>query len=156
MIRIYTNNKHFLFLLLAASLVFLGCHAADKKDSTVCIREHCYRVEVAADQEALLTGLMHRDHLDRDSGMLFIFSQATQHSFWMKNTLIPLDMIWLNHVRQVVHIEENVPPCKQEPCPTYTPKRESIYVLELNAGEVKNKGIREGDSFEFNFALDQD
>jgi len=155
MIRICTNNKHFLFLLLAVPLVFLGCNAADKKHDTVCIHEHCYSVEVAADQEALLTGLMHRDHLDRNSGMLFIFSRATKHSFWMKNTLIPLDMIWMDHAREVVHIEEDVPPCKQEPCPRYIPDRDALYVLELNAGEVKKVGIREGDSFRFQLNEDQ-
>jgi uncharacterized membrane protein (UPF0127 family) len=70
--------------------------------------------------------------------MLFVFSnEAPNRTFWMKNTLIPLDMIWLDKTYTIVHIETDVPPCTTPTCPSYGPSTQlSQYVIELNAGEV--------------------
>lgn len=78
---------------------------------------------------------MNREFLAEDAGMLFVFERMRPfRSFWMKNTLIPLDMIWIDDSQRIVHIEEDVPPCEVENCPTYSPgATESSYVLEINA-----------------------
>jgi len=77
--------------------------------------------------------------------MLFVFPQSRQQSFWMKDTLIPLDMIWLDYKRRIIYIERDVPPCQSDPCPTYRPSTEAMYVLEVNAGLAEAQRIQEGD-----------
>ena len=67
----------------------------------------------------------------------------------MKETLIPLDMIWMDYARRVVFIAADVPPCKSDPCPTYTPPRDALYVLEVNAGYTQKNSIKVGDAAEF-------
>ena len=67
--------------------------------------------EIADTTRKRAEGLMYRDHLDKNRGMLFKFDEARPWTFWMKNTKIPLDIIWMNEKRQIVHIESNVPIC---------------------------------------------
>lgn len=81
--------------------------------------------------------------------MLFILPERQRHSFWMKDTKIPLDIIWLDFVRRVVHVEDHVPPCQEDPCPTYTPDSSALYVLEVNAGHAKRMGLQKGDRLDF-------
>jgi uncharacterized membrane protein (UPF0127 family) len=92
---------------------------------------------------------MFRSSLGADQGMLFVFAQSAPHRFWMKNTLIALDMIWLDYARRVVHIAHNVPPCKIDPCPSYGPQHPAIYVLELNAGQAQRIGLAVGSQLVF-------
>lgn len=101
----------------------------------ICINNKCFNVETAKTTEKRKVGLMYRENLAQDSGMLFIFDQEAKHYFWMKNTLIPLDMIWINSNKEVVYIEKNVQPCEADPCLTYGPDKEAKYVLEINAGQ---------------------
>ncbi len=91
-------------------------------------------VEIAADDATREQGLMYRDQLAPDYGMIFIFPTSGVYPFWMKNTLIPLDMIWIDDSRHVAHIEANVQPCKADPCPSYPPGASARYVLEVAAG----------------------
>lgn len=81
---------------------------------------------------------MWRTVLAEDAGMLFIFeTMASKRKFRMKNTLIPLDMIWMDNTYTIVHIEKDVQPCVNDPCMTYGPDAiASKYVLELYAGTV--------------------
>lgn len=102
-------------------------------------------VEVAADPESRAEGLMFRPSLSEDRGMLFLFPAKGLHSFWMKNTLISLDIIWVDESRAIVHIEEDVPPCQADPCPSYSPVAKAVAVLELAAGQVAKRGLRIGD-----------
>ncbi len=95
------------------------------------------------------SGLMFRKRLDLDQGMLFIFDEEDIHSFWMKNMIIPLDILWLDAERRIVHIERCVPPCQEEPCPTYTSKIPAMYVLELKAGSVEQRGLKLFDRLDF-------
>jgi hypothetical protein len=67
----------------------------------------------------------------------------------MKNTLIPLDMLWIDKDRRIVHIRRNVPPCKDDPCPSYGPDRAGLYVLELAAGASDRFGLKLFDRLEF-------
>src|SRR5437762_8247436 len=76
-------------------------------------------VEVAADDPTREQGLMFRDRLPEDRGMIFLFLASGVYPFWMKNTLIPLDMIWIDDKNHVVTVASDVPPCKADPCPSY-------------------------------------
>jgi uncharacterized membrane protein (UPF0127 family) len=88
---------------------------------------------------------MYRKSLAEDGGMVFVFDEEGNHSFWMKNTLIPLDMLWIGEDKKIIHIEHNVPPCKADPCPAYGPNATSArYVVELNAGISIHRSITTG------------
>jgi uncharacterized protein len=106
-------------------------------------------VEIAADDEKRAQGLMFRDRLGPNAGMLFMFLQDEEHSFWMKNTLIPLDLVWIDADQKVVHVKYNVPPCKVEDCPSYPPGVMSRYVLEVAGGVAEAHGIKSGDQLRF-------
>ncbi len=108
-----------------------------------------YAIEVVADAEQRAQGLMFRDHLRPNAGMLFVFDEDDVYSFWMKNTLIPLDMIWLGVDQTIVHVKHDVPPCKVEDCPSYSPGVPARYVLELAAGEAKKRDLKVGDRLIF-------
>ncbi|MEM2760989.1 MAG: DUF192 domain-containing protein [Nitrososphaerales archaeon] len=103
-------------------------------------------VEVADDSEKTARGLMYRDHLPEDRGMLFIFEREHRYQFWMMNMKINLDIIWLDSNGKVVHIVEDAKPCIDEGhtslC-TYNPDEPAKYVLEVNAGFVQKYGINE-------------
>lgn len=105
--------------------------------------------ELAITQEEKERGLMFRKRLNFDQGMLFVFGEKGFHSFWMKNMSISLDFIWLDEDRRIVHIEKNVPPCEQEPCPTYTSKVPAMYFLELRAGSVEKRRLKILDRLDF-------
>jgi uncharacterized protein len=92
---------------------------------------------------------MYRDQLRPATGMLFFFPADGDYGFWMKNTLIPLDMIWIDSARKVVHIKADVPPCRIEDCPSYDPGVPARYVLELAAGEAARQQLRVGDLLRF-------
>jgi uncharacterized protein len=103
-------------------------------------------VELAADDELRAQGLMFRDQLRPGTGMLFLFNGDEERSFWMKNTKIPLDMIWIGSDRRIVGIMENVPPCVTPVCPGYSPGPvKSRYVLEVAGGVAKQHGLKVGD-----------
>ena len=107
------------------------------------------KIELAADDPTREQGLMYRDRVSAGTGMLFLFPQAGDYPFWMKNTLVPLDMIWLDDQRRVVHVASNVPPCKADPCPSYPPNAPSRYVLELGAGEAAKHRVANGSTLTF-------
>ncbi len=106
-------------------------------------------VEIAADDEARAQGLMYRDRLDPGKGMLFIFPRDDVFSFWMKNTRIPLDMIWIDSDRRIVGMRENVPPCHVPNCPSYGPGVVARYVLEVAGGEAAKHRLQVGDALQF-------
>ncbi len=106
-------------------------------------------VEVASDDATREQGLMYRDHLAGDKGMIFLFTQAGEYPFWMKNTLIPLDMIWMDGQHRIVHIAPNVPPCKADPCPSYPPNAQAASVLELGAGVAAKHHLANGNVLRF-------
>ena len=103
------------------------------------------RVEIAETPGTRRTGLMHRRRLPPDAGMAFLFETPTVYSFWMKNTLIPLDIIWIDKQKRVAHVKTNVPPCKAEPCPSYPPNVPARYVLEVSGGVAAQHGLKAGD-----------
>ena len=102
-------------------------------------------LEVARNEPERSRGLMHRTSLPERAGMIFLFDRPGIYPFWMKNTLIPLDMFWTDTTGKVVWIAESVPPCQADPCPEYPPKAVASYVIETNAGFAKRHGVKVGD-----------
>ena len=144
--RIY---KLFLATTLLACVVDSAC-ATDSAAPRVVLHTSAgdvpVTVEVAATPERQSLGLMYRKDLSADAGMLFIFPRAQHLTFWMKNTVLPLDMIFIGDDRRVVGIVKDAVPY------TTTPREvagDSRYVLEVNAGFSERHGVRAGDAVTF-------
>jgi uncharacterized protein len=107
--------------------------------------------ELADTPQKRAEGLMYREHLRADRGMLFTFLQAQAWTFWMKNTKIPLDIIWMNDKKQIIHMEQNVPICTRtdDSCPQYRPNDEALYVLELAGGQAESLKLQRGSKLQF-------
>lgn len=88
---------------------------------------------------------MMRSTLAPDHGMLFVFPATRPQAFWMKDTLIPLDMLYFDEEHRLVSMQLDVPPCKADPCPIYPSHAPARYVLELSAGSVRRIGAKTGD-----------
>jgi uncharacterized membrane protein (UPF0127 family) len=101
-------------------------------------------VEIARTDPERTQGLMFRESLPKDAGMLFLFDTAEARPFWMKNCHFPLDIVHLSPDGTVVDVLANVPPCAADPCPSYAPKAASTTVLELNAGAAAANGVVPG------------
>jgi len=102
-----------------------------------------FNVELARTVEEQEKGLMFRDSMPDNHGMIFLFNAEMERSFWMKNTLIPLDMVFLDKNMTVKEVKANVQPCKADPCEVYNSKP-AMYVLEINAGLADKYQIKEG------------
>ena len=103
--------------------------------------------ELATTPETRTHGLMERPSLPGDRGMLFIFEGAQLLTFWMFNTLIPLDILFADAERRITSIYASVPPCRPPlRCPTYASRGLAQFVLEVNAGTAAKVGIEVGDA----------
>jgi len=141
----------FILALLSGVIGWRTAPAADTSpvaENRVCFQGRCFLVEVAETVTERMRGLQYREHLEPERGMLFVFENPGRHRFWMKNTLIPLDMIWLDPQGVVVHIEARVPPCRTDPCPIYFSPKKALYVLELNAGQAEKFSLGIGDKMD--------
>jgi uncharacterized protein len=107
------------------------------------------QAEVADTAAKRQLGLMFRKSLAKDRGMLFIFEHPDFYRFWMKNCRFPIDMIWLDQNKRIVYIRSNVPPCLDDPCPTYGPEKKASYVIETVAGFANENGLRPGMEVKF-------
>ncbi|MGR7812226.1 DUF192 domain-containing protein [Lacinutrix undariae] len=103
-------------------------------------------IEIADDDYQTQTGLMYRDHMDKKQGMLFIFPDERPRSFYMKNTRIPLDIIYINTNKKVVSIQKNARPFNETSLPSEGPTK---YVLEINGGLADTWNIETGDTVDF-------
>lgn len=108
-----------------------------------------YAVELARTPEEQAQGLMFRESLPARRGMIFLFSDAAPHQFWMKNTMIPLDMIWMDTDGRVLFISADTPPCKADPCPSYGPETPAASVLEVAGGNAAKEKVTVGSSLRF-------
>lgn len=142
-------NLRIRILLLPLCVAFLNACSAQAPVDNVCFGRRCIRVEIADTQAERELGLQYRHQLADNDGMLFVFTDSGRYGFWMKDTLIPLDIIWLDHNREIVHIQTDVPPCSADPCPVYQPGQDAVYVLEINAGKAKHLGLAIGRQAEF-------
>lgn len=130
-------------LLLCCTSVLASACASDAR--WVGIGGERYRVEIAADDESRARGLMFRDSLAQGHGMLFIHDREERQAYWMKNTRIPLDILYFDASRRLVSQQRDVPPCSAgDRCPPYPSRGPALYVLELNAGEARRLGLEDG------------
>ncbi len=134
---------------LAVCLMALS-HSSTLKaqDAQLSIANHTFEIELAITEEERIRGLQHRQSLAPNTGMLFIYDKPLELIFWMKNTLIPLDILYFDSDATLVHYHDSAPPCTSLPCPHYPSLRPVIYVLELNAGTRQRLGISLGQRFE--------
>lgn len=130
---------------LIAAYNMIGDSNLQMQESRVCFKSECFTAELAITPEEQSRGLMFREQMDEDRGMLFVFESEGVHSFWMRNTLIPLDIIWIDSSSKVVFISKNVQPCKSVSCPTVNPGTNAKYVLEINAGLSDQMDLSVGD-----------
>jgi uncharacterized membrane protein (UPF0127 family) len=106
--------------------------------------------DIAATDEQRREGLSVKDSLAENEAMLFVFEDEAEHTFWMKNMKFPIDIIWIDTDKTVVHIEHNLQPCSSELfCPTYKPNDDSLYVLETIGGFAERHDIVKGTMVEF-------
>lgn len=119
------------------------------QEAYVQINGNKIKVEIADTPDKQTLGLMFRNSLEQKTGMLFIFSEPQVLYFWMKNTLIPLDMIFIDENGKIIRIERNAQPCETEPCKTYSSVEPARYVLEINGVESDKLGVKEGDKVGF-------
>jgi len=105
-----------------------------------------FELEVARTNQQRSIGLMFRTNLPADRGMVFLFEPPQPTAFWMRNTLIPLDMVFA-HQGRIVDIQQDVPPCKTPQCPVYGPNYSTLVdtVVEFNAGTARKLGLKVGD-----------
>ena len=137
--------------LLVEALVLLPI-AAVAAPATIPLTLPSGRVvqaEVMVSDHDRALGLMFRPSLPADRGLLFVFRRSDFHGIWMKNCRFPIVIVWLDEERKIVHVAENVPPCKADPCPTYEPLRRATYVIELNAGQARRDELRVGATVSF-------
>lgn len=137
-----------LLALLPLWSALAGCAAAattPTSSPTVQLHGRQFSIELATDDDSRARGLMFRTELAADHGMLFVFPYTDQQAFWMKNTLIPLDMLYFDDELKLVSMQLDVPPCKADPCPSYPSNAPTRYVLELPAGTVTRIGAQLGD-----------
>ena len=140
-------HAHIRPAVAAAALALLascaGCASADAP--WVEIGGARYGVEVADDDAERARGLMFRDSMEADRGMLFIHDQQAPLAYWMKNTRIALDILYFDDARRLVSQQRDVPPCSGgNRCPSYPSRAPARYVLELNAGEAQRIGLQDG------------
>ena len=109
------------------------------------------RAEIKTTPEAMRFGMMFRDSLPKDTGMLFVHGKPGAYTYWMHNVRIPLDIVFMDSKRAILGIAANAAPCNLEPsqCPQYGSNANTRYVLELAGGEAKRLGLKPGDVLRF-------
>lgn len=137
-------------LLILLLIFFTACNVKQNDKILVQTSQNQveFEVEIADSVEERAQGLMNRKSMLDNQGMFFIFPKPDNLTFWMKNTYLPLDMIFIDQDWQVVKIAKTAQPCLEEDdkkCPYYRSEVNAQYVLEIKAGLAENKGIKEGD-----------
>lgn len=129
---------------LAAATLLSGC---PKFGDSVELKGQRFSVELATDDATRARGLMFREALAPDAGMLFIFDDEQPRAFWMHNCKISLDILYFDHDFKLVSSALSVPPCSLDPsqCPSYASEKPAKYVLELAAGRATEIGVMPGD-----------
>ena len=135
--------------IIVFSLIFLVFVTACTKKSDIYIdngvEQIKVRAEIADTEDKKIKGLMFRKSLKEDAGMWFPFGTDSTYSFWMKNTLIPLDIIFINKEFTIVDIIQ-AEPCEEEPCESYSTTQYSRYILEVNQGFAARNNIEIGNT----------
>ncbi|RNF81885.1 DUF192 domain-containing protein [Montanilutibacter psychrotolerans] len=135
-------------LTAACTLALAGC--ASGNATWVELAGTRYAVEVADNDEERARGLMYRDEMAAGTGMLFVHDSEEPQAYWMKNTRIPLDILYFDGGRRLVAQQRDVPPCSLgNGCPPYPSNAPALFVLELNAGEAAKLGLEQGAELTF-------
>ena len=135
------RSQHYLFMLFFAFLS--GCASAG--EGWVEIGGRRYEVDIADDDHERARGLMFRESMPAGHGMLFIHEQQQPLAYWMKNTKIPLDILYFDDQKRLVSQQRDVPTCSLgNQCPPYPSGAPARYVLELNAGQAAELDLKEG------------
>lgn len=135
-------------LVLLSSIALSSCASAGRP--WVELGGQRYTVEIADDDAERARGLMFRDVLEDGHGMLFIHDMQAPQAYWMKNTRIPLDILYFDDARTLVSQQRNVPPCSLgDACPPYPSDAPARYVLELNAGQAEKLRLEKGAALTF-------
>lgn len=136
-------------IIISLTALFLVAFMKTIKDKSmlekVCFQDYCFFVNIANSQEERAQGLMFIKKLKQNRGMLFTFEKDGDYEFWMKNTFIPLDIIWLDKDGNVISIAKSVEPCKADPCEKFKSGAPARFVLEINAGMAEKLGIAPGE-----------
>lgn len=134
------------FGVILLALATAGCPLA-RDGLTVELKARQFTVEIADDDAERAKGLMFRDEMDASHGMLFVFEASEPQAFWMRNTLIPLDIMYFDGDKRFVSAHYRVPTCKHggDRCPSYPSAGDARYVLELNAGVGAALTLQPGD-----------
>jgi uncharacterized membrane protein (UPF0127 family) len=111
----------------------------------ICSHDKCFSIEIADTFSERELWLMYRTYMNPNHWMLFVFDTPEVSNFWMKNTLIPLDIIRMDWSGKIIYIQDSAPSCNQEPCNVYWPNKSAKYVLELNWWTANKKWIKVGD-----------
>lgn len=130
---------------LLCVLMLTACTTCASSGPSVELGGQTFSVEIADTQQKQALGLMFRDSMAADHGMLFVFPAEAPRRFWMKNTRIPLDIMYFDKNLKMVSISANTPPCRTRQCPSYPSLAPAKYVLELNAGKASELGVGPGD-----------
>ncbi len=138
-------KKRLLLSLLSLLLLFGSCGSQDIVTIKTATNDIEVIVEIADDIDEQAIGLMYRTTMKEDRGMLFVFEEEKQRVFWMKNTKLSLDILFVDEFGVIVDIKENFEPCVVDECEKYYSKP-AIYALEVNAGFVADYGIVVGDA----------
>lgn len=120
------------------------------KEIELHLKNRRFTVELAGTLSQKAKGLMFRRKLESDNGMLFVFKKNQSIPIWMFGMRMPLDIIWINSNKEIVHIEKSVEPCRGLRCPVMKPKKPSQYVLEINSGLSKELDLNLGNLVSFN------
>ena len=138
----------FSYLFFYSADILLAPLTPQNPGNQVCINGNCFTVQLAKTNAEKEKGLMDVKQMDSNKGMLFIFEQEGVYPFWMKNTLIPLDMIWIDQNKKIVYIGKNIQPCQTFICPITNLSVKASYVLEINGGISEKMGMKVGDTVE--------
>lgn len=129
-----------------------GCFHSSRTSGSikkVCYQQRCLKVRLAATPDERERGLMFRKDLANGQGILFVFDRQDLYGFWMKNTYMPLDIVWIDENLRVVYIKRDAQPCLSDACTPIEPGQKALYVLEGNSGFVDELKLRVGDSLDF-------
>lgn len=139
------------FIIATVFIVWYSNNSVSMEKATICFEnKNCFNLEVARTDLEKVKGLMFIEQLDANKGMLFVYDEEGDRGFWMKNMVIPLDIIGLDKNFSVVFIENQVLPCEENRCEILNIKN-SMYVLEINSGIVNKINLSIGDKAEIKF-----
>lgn len=114
----------------------------------VSINNYILVADLSITYEQIIKGLSIKSSLKENEGMLFVLNSSSRRGFWMKDMNFPIDVIWLNENKEIIHIKKNLEPCVSN-CPVYYPDQNSKYVLETVAGFADKQNLKVGDTISF-------